>query len=69
MENENSEQAPLITFELWTPLSKEQYEIMLELGMNDIIFYKSLDKLFEMEGIDSDYTSEKIPLYDELYAN
>jgi hypothetical protein len=42
---------------------------MLELGMNDIIFYKSLDKLFEMEGIDSDYTSEKIPLYDELYAN
>ncbi len=68
MENEDLD-IPMITFELWTPMSREEYEVLVEFGGGEIVFYRSLPKLLEAEGIDSDYTSDFIPLYDELYAN
>jgi hypothetical protein len=56
-------------FEVFTPLSPEQYEVLLDLGEGDIIYYTSLAKLIEIEGADVDYTSDFLPVYDEMYAN
>jgi len=56
-------------FEVFTPLSPEQYEVLLDLGEGDITYYTSLAKLIEIEGADVDYTSDFLPVYDEMYAN
>lgn len=61
---------PRIEFKMWTPLSKEEYEVYLDLDIaTNIVFYQSLPILLEYEGIDSDYTHDWVVLYEDLFAN
>ena len=69
MDEDDDLDIPRILFKVYTPLTVEQYEVVLDIGNFDIIYYTSLPKLLEHEGIDSEYTTDYLPLYDELYAN
>lgn len=69
MDEDDDLDIPRILFKVYTPLSRDQYKVILDVGTHDIIYYTSLSKLLEKEGIDSEYTTDYLPLYDELYAN
>ena len=60
---------PRVTFKVYTPLSQEQYEVILDVGNYDITYYMTLADLIKSEGPEADYTEDNIPLYDDLYAN
>jgi hypothetical protein len=69
MDEDDSLDIPRILFKVYTPLSRDQYEIILDVGNYDVIYYTSLAKLLEREGVDSEYTVDFLPLYEDLYAN
>lgn len=70
MEDGEQKTAPLISFTVYVPFTEEQYLVLVDMDLDyDINYYYTLEDLMIAEGINSDYTTDQLSPFIDLYAN
>lgn len=69
-DGEQQAEAPLVGIKIYLPYTEEYYNTIIDIDMNfDLKWYYTLEELFMVHGIDSDYTDDEMYPFIDLFAN
>ena len=60
---------PRILIKVYIPLTEEEYNVLLDIEMGDIEYYFTVEDLMIEHGVDSPYTEDELPIFEDLFAN
>ena len=70
MEGGEQKEAPLVSIRVYIPLTEEEYNVICEMDLDtEISYYYTLEDLVMAHGLDSEWTTDELFPFVDLYAN